>query len=316
VKRFLPLLLLCVAVPVYGQGQPAPAPAELTIVGGNAKVVDIDKIVVIKDKITVVSTFPFQIQAAKGGFGYVWDYPATITAKAKGSILEVKGGTKSTVTVSVSYSLVDFKAQAITEKYAEITFALGDVPPPPPPPGQVTVPVVIGKSYADASIALMNLQLVISPPNGTGTVLTQVPAAGTMVPNGSTVTVTLEIKPPDPPAPIPVAGLRVLMVYSKQNAAKLTTGQYAAIFGQDMRTLLESKCVVEPETMKKGYRIWETGINPSGDLKVWADAYPLAKSDPWLIISNGKGGYSGPMPAKLEDTIALVNQFATAGGGK
>lgn len=112
---------------------PLAARAELTIEGGNVKTVKVDQVVTIKVDRTVVSSFPFKIKAPKGGFGYTWQYPTGVTAKAKASVLEVSASPTGDMTVAVSYTLIDFKKETTEDKYEELSFSVGEPGPGPQP---------------------------------------------------------------------------------------------------------------------------------------------------------------------------------------
>lgn len=117
--------------------------------------------------------------------------------------------------------------------------------------------------------------------------------------------------PPPSPSPIPAAGLRVLIIEETKDRGKLTPGQFAAIFNQPFRDLLSAKCVKDAENPNGAFRIWDKDINAIADSKLWQDAMKRPRTMlPWIIISNpAKGGYEGPLPTRLEDTISLLNSY-------
>jgi hypothetical protein len=116
--------------------------------------------------------------------------------------------------------------------------------------------------------------------------------------------------PPGPDvAPIPEPGLRVLMVYD--SGVPLTAGQVSVLFGRTVRDLLESKCVVGPGGRTREYRVYDKGADLSVAPKVWKDAMARPRASlPWIVVSNGKAGYEGPLPATVPEAVALVNKFA------
>lgn len=117
--RFISILLLCLL--------PSPLLAnELKITGANVKVV------------TVIDGTPFQIEAPKGGFGYQWAFPPTITATKKANVLEITAAPKGTIVVSCEWYVVDFDKRTIESRAASATFAVGEPGPGPKPPDSFT----------------------------------------------------------------------------------------------------------------------------------------------------------------------------------
>jgi hypothetical protein len=123
---------------------------------------------------------------------------------------------------------------------------------------------------------------------------------------------------PDPgPAPIPTAGFRVLMVYESGDLSTLPTKQLNVLYAQSVRDYLNSKCIKGEDGKTPDYRIWDKDVDPSKDGKVWADALKTAKGakdfkTPWLLVSNGKAGYNGPLPADVDTTLALLKKYGDA----
>lgn len=121
-------------------------------------------------------------------------------------------------------------------------------------------------------------------------------------------------KPIDPPAPKPVdppiadAGLHVLIVYD--DAKGISGDQQAIITGQQVRTWLDTNCVTELDGKTKAYRIFRSTEDASGDMPVWSKAMSRPRSSlPWLIVSNGKTGFEGPLPGTAADFVALASKY-------
>ena len=123
--------------------------------------------------------------------------------------------------------------------------------------------------------------------------------------------------PPKPvdPAPIPVAGFRVLLVEESADRGKLTPGQFRVMFGKKMRDWLDANCAKEGQ--QPAYRIYDKDAKTAGDLKHWQDAMLRARTQvPWIVISNGVTGFEGPLPATEDETLALLQKYLTAKGIK
>lgn len=120
--------------------------------------------------------------------------------------------------------------------------------------------------------------------------------------------------PPGPgpsPAPIPREGLHVLIVYETADASKLPPAQQAILYGETVRTYLNSKCAADPGVGAwKAWRIYDKDVDLSGESKLWRDAMLRPRQTvPWVIVSNGRQGYEGPLPANVDDMLALLKTF-------
>lgn len=106
---------------------------DLTI-KGETRIDEVERIVVVKEKITVVTKLPFTIEAPLGGPAYSWEYPSTIMASRKQNVLTVTAG-KGLVKVSVEWSTAEIKNGIVifNPQSAVLTFAIGEVIPPKPP---------------------------------------------------------------------------------------------------------------------------------------------------------------------------------------
>jgi hypothetical protein len=238
----------------------------------------------------------------------VWRvYPTPVKKVSKGGSLYFSG--KPGMEYVVSALVIDFAAQSFEEGETVVTFA-GAAPVPVPP--------------IEAAPKSMGLSLGFGPwSNGTAT--------GSI----ATITGTAKItggdppgpkppdpKPPDPPptppnpdAPIPADGFRVLLVYESAELANLPREQYSIIFAKQVRDYLNLKCVVGEDGKTKEWRMWDKDVQAGAESKLWQDALkrPRTKT-PWLIVSTGKTGYEGPLPATVSDMMKLLKQFG--GGGE
>lgn len=124
-------------------------------------------------------------------------------------------------------------------------------------------------------------------------------------------------KPPDPPvppptpAPIPTLGLRVLIVYESGMADKLTRAQQGIVYGKLTREALDKKCVVGPDGKTPEYRILDRDADASRDSTIWADAMKrtAGKTMPWVILSNGRTGFEGPLPKDAGEFLLLLEKY-------
>lgn len=188
--------------------------------------------------------------------------------------------------------------------------------PVPPIPVTVTVPTVLMQTGTQAVASLKAVGLVgVIVGNAADVVSAQAPVAGTVVPGGSTVTVTTTPpKPPEPPSPIPADGFRVLIVYETGDAGKIPYEQQLIIYDQGVRDYLDSHCVKGADGKTPERRIWDKDVKGiEAESKLWQDAFKRPRASvPWILISTGKTGFEGPLPADAEDTLTLLKKYGGA----
>jgi hypothetical protein len=118
---------------------------------------------------------------------------------------------------------------------------------------------------------------------------------------------------PLPPAPIPGDGLRVLIVYESGEMTKYPIETQVILAGADVREFLNKNCVAEDIGNGKkqpGYRIYDQDLNIGGDLEIWKQAMTRDRKElPWVVISNGKTGYEGPLPKGPTEFLELCKQY-------
>lgn len=117
--------------------------------------------------------------------------------------------------------------------------------------------------------------------------------------------------PPGPVPPIPGDGLAVLIVYESAELAKLPEAQRGVIFGATVRDYLNRKCAPDPAVASwKRFRIWDKDLDLAAEHQLWRDAMARPrKSVPWIVVSNGKAGFEGPLPATVDEAMKLLRQF-------
>lgn len=115
--------------------------------------------------------------------------------------------------------------------------------------------------------------------------------------------------PPGPgPAPIPQPGFRVLVVYESAELTKMPTKQLYALRAKDTIDYLESHCVKENGHAE--WRMYDKDAPLTNDTQVWKDAMARPRqSVPWLLVTNGKDGYEGPLPPDQETLMKLLKQY-------
>jgi hypothetical protein len=122
------------------------------------------------------------------------------------------------------------------------------------------------------------------------------------------------ITPPVPsvPAPIPVPGLRVLIVAESSPEAmeELPQSQKMILLSQDFRDFLKSKCTRESDG-SDGFRVFDPQTKPAQDLQHWHTALARPRSVlPWIVISNGTTGTEQKLPVTVDETKTLVLKYA------
>lgn len=122
---------------------------------------------------------------------------------------------------------------------------------------------------------------------------------------------------PDPP-PIPGEGFRVLILLESADRSKLTPAQLNAIDGGATIDYLNKHCVKEGGTRNwPEWRVWDVNIDASKASSLWQSALTQGLTGimkhsgqlpvyPWVVVSNGKAGYNGPMPA---DFLKLLKTY-------
>lgn len=167
------------------------------------------------------------------------------------------------------------------------------------PPGQYRVELSVGSMGADGTMALDYTEVIVT--------IGQAPQPPPVppVPPGPV--------PPGPtpgPAPIPGDGLRALFVFESGKLQTYPPGQLAALYSKTVRDYLNARCPKGPDGVTPERRWYDADQDVSAESKTWQDAMKRPRASlPWVIISNGKAGFEGPLPNSIEELLALLKQY-------
>lgn len=128
------------------------------------------------------------------------------------------------------------------------------------------------------------------------------------------VVVGQPVPPPEPtptppqPTPIPGDGFRVLIVRETKDLSNLPASQVAIFSAREVREYLGTKCVLEGN--QRAFRIWDQDTDVSREAQHWQDAMKRKRDSlPWLLVTNGKEGYEGPLPKDVPEMMALLKKY-------
>jgi hypothetical protein len=129
-----------------------------------------------------------------------------------------------------------------------------------------------------------------------------IPPGPTPVPPGPT--------PPGPtpsPAPIPADGLRVMIIYDRNDLARYPAAQVAAMQSKKLWDYLSANCAKGPDGVTPEWRVWSKEVDATNESKLWRDAFARKRGDmPWIIVSNGKTGFEGPCAKTADEIIEQI----------
>jgi len=114
---------------------------------------------------------------------------------------------------------------------------------------------------------------------------------------------------PDPIGPIIGKGLRVLIVEETAQRSKLPAEQVAELTSGTVIDYLNEKCANE-QTGAKAWRVFDKDADLSQEAKFWQDAMARKRDSlPWLVVSNGRKGFEGPLPANADALLKLLKNY-------
>lgn len=123
---------------------------------------------------------------------------------------------------------------------------------------------------------------------------------------------------PDGTSPFTEAGNRCLIVFDSANTAR-PAKQNSILYGKAVRDLLNQLCAVGPANEKDGagnvmkeWRIFPANSDVALVRPVFKDAFAGKGGADWIMLGNGKTGYSGPLPADEAEAVALIKKHLGA----
>lgn len=227
------------------------------------------------DTVVVVRSFPCKVVAEPGADLYVWRVPPGVKATDDENTLTITAAPEGVHSVTV---------QTVTTNFELID-------------GKVKKTVIKDRGVIDVAVG-------------------KVP--GPTPPGPDPDPKPPDPKPPEPQpkddAPFAAPGLAVLIVYESAELAKLPRGQQNCLYAKSVRDALRSACFKDDGNKNGAWRVWDKDDDPKDESKMWQDAMKVErKSVPWVVISNGKTGYSGPLPDAPEKMIDLIEKYKPKG---
>lgn len=108
-------------------------------------------------------------------------------------------------------------------------------------------------------------------------------------------------------APFPADCLSVLIVEETDARKDLPQSQLDAIMSTEWRQYVYS--------VGGEYRTLDRHTDVSRDAEKWQAAMAVQRDGvPWVVISNGKDGYSGPLPATTAELTQLIRKYGGDNG--
>lgn len=125
--------------------------------------------------------------------------------------------------------------------------------------------------------------------------------------------------PPNPTiVPFPTTGFTVLILKEAKETGQLPVQQKAIFTSSKILGYLNENTIKLSDN-HPAYRIWDDDYSSSqlsNVPKILQDAYGAAKKDstannklPWIVISTGVNGYSGPLPNTVDETLTLLEKY-------
>lgn len=115
----------------------------------------------------------------------------------------------------------------------------------------------------------------------------------------------LPIVTPVDPSPVPSDGYRILIVEeATEDRVKLQASQQLIFTAKAIRDYAKDHCVTD------GFRILDDDADMKLEASVWQEAMKVPRvSLPWLLVTNGKSGFSGPLPQTVDETLSILKKY-------
>ena len=110
-------------------------------------------------------------------------------------------------------------------------------------------------------------------------------------------------------SPIDHKGLCVLVNYETNNLPQEYVSVVNSLQSGDLSVWLDSKCA-KLEDGTTAHRVWDENVDLTQQPKFWQDAFAKRQPPPAIMVSNGRRGFSGPLPKDAEATKTLLEKYA------
>lgn len=121
-----------------------------------------------------------------------------------------------------------------------------------------------------------------------------------------------EPKPPEPTTfnPFAADGFRVLIVYPAEGIQGLPQSQRLIFDNADIRQYTNTHCVRGADGKTPEFRQYPEGADLTNEFSSFRLAYGRQRTSlPWVVMSNGKTGFEGPLPLSVQDTKTLFTKY-------
>lgn len=102
---------------------------------GQVETVEVERTVIVRDKLPLVKALPFTLIAPAGGTGYLWDVPPGVQFKRAKNKLTITSAPSGPLTISVEWSTAKLVNGGIEfeDHSGKLTLVVGELTPPVPP---------------------------------------------------------------------------------------------------------------------------------------------------------------------------------------
>lgn len=105
-------------------------------------------------------------------------------------------------------------------------------------------------------------------------------------------------------SPVKTSGFRVLLVYESEQ------GLPESFAAAAVREYLNERCAKGEDGRTPDWRCWDRNVDPTEDFAVWQAFWNVPRSsEPWIVVADGRRGFSGPAPVEPEKLLALLKKY-------
>lgn len=109
-------------------------------------------------------------------------------------------------------------------------------------------------------------------------------------------------------APIKAPGFRILIVEESNERNKLPASQVAIFTSAAVTEYANQKCVKVSGVPE--FRVFDQHTPLTSESETWKEAMAVARTSlPWLICSDGRRGFSGPLPKTVDETLEILKRY-------